>query len=88
MNTSTAAGVPGATRTTGTECRFFNAAWPTIVGLGVGMETYALMRDKGGLTLSSHVWAARDSGRPVVRKAAIGVVCLYLGIHFLFGGSQ
>lgn len=72
-----------------TEKTFFNRAWPAIVGTGMGLETYALLRDRGGLTLSSHVWQVRDrSERPIVRKAAIGVVCLYLGVHFLFGGSQ
>lgn len=66
----------------------FDVAWPSIVGLGIGLEVYALMRDRGGLTLSSHVWEARDSGRTQVRKSAIGVVCLYLAVHFLFGKSN
>lgn len=69
------------------EKAFFDAAWPSVVGLGIGLETYALMRDRGGLTLSSHVWDARDN-RPHITKPTIGIVLLYLGIHFMFGKSN
>ncbi len=72
-----------------TERQAFDVAWPAVVGLGMGMESYALLRDRAGLTLSSHVWQVRDnSDKPLFRKAAIGVVCLYLGVHFLFGNGN
>jgi hypothetical protein len=71
-----------------TEKQAMDMAWPSLVGLGMAMETYALMRRQGGLTLSSHVWQVRDQGKPTVRKTLIGVVMMYLSIHFLWGGRQ
>lgn len=71
-----------------TEKTVIDVAWPLLIGLGTGLETYALVRRQSGLTLSSHVWDRRDQGHPTMRKAIIGAMVLYLGTHFIWGGPK